>query len=421
MEDVLEVAEVTDSAAGVEENLESVDAGNIESTETTENIEGEQPEGVDDIEKPEENKDAEDAELVKQLQEKGIPSKYKDLLKKDSFLRNTVMGYKAFRSEFPGGIKEARESRDLIAEIGGKEGIATLQNDAQIISKLDKLIVDGNPEAIDAMIQSSREGFVKLMPSALEKFRESDAEQYNHVMGRVVFNTLQNSPVVEAYRALVKAGDTESAKKLAEFYNGIEALAAKQPEKKIDPERQKLEAEKKTFEESRQQEFTKGVSSEMRTFNAKGLEADLAKQFKLAGKDYEAFKKKVPETVITMLEKANAELLKEMEKDATFVKQHNSLIASRNREKVLEMTQKKSSALIPEVVKKVYRLFNAPGAPVAGKKPATTTDGKPAPAGTIRLKQAPDPAKVDRQRTTDDMIFDNTAYLVGRKEKFIWA
>lgn len=421
-EEVLD-AEVMDSTAGVEEQVDSVATENVETTE--EQIEGEQPELIDDA-KPEDDAEVkaakEDAELVKQLQEKGVPSKYKDILKKEPFLRDSVMGYKAFRAEFPQGLKEAREYRDLVSEIGGKEGIEALRADVKAGEDLDALVMAGDPQAIEAILKTSPEGFVKLMPSALEKFQAADPDAYNHVLGRVVFNTIKDSAVLDAYHALVKAGDNDSAKKLADFYNHLEALASKQPEKKVDAERQKFEAEKKSFEENKKEEFSRGVSGEMRTFNAKTLEGELAKQFKAAGKDYEAFKKKAPDSVIEMLNSCNNALLKEMEKDATFVKQHNSLLEARDRAKVLAMTQKKVSSVAAEAVKRVYRLFNAPGTAPAPKKPgAVGVDNKPVAAGTIRLSKAPEPQKIDRQRTTDDMIFDNTAYLLGRKEKFVWA
>lgn len=404
----LEVAESLDTAASVE-------------TELQDDVLTEQPE-VDTQEEPEVQEDAEQPEQPEQVEtqgnEKGVPAKYKDLFAKDKDLRFAYMGYKALRKEFPGGVKEARGYRELATEVGGREGIEAMQADRQAIADFDTKLSTGDPSFINGIAEEFPEGFVKLAPHILETLFERDQATYSHLMGRVIFNSLENSPIGDVYDAL-KAEKPEIAAKLAQWYNGIKHLASKVPEKKIDPEREKLNKERSEFQEQKATEFKNSVVNEIKNFNAKDLDVELSKIFKANGKDYTDFKKKNPDVATEMLNKAYQNMVAEVSKDQSFVKQHNDLLEKQQKDKLIAAMRSKSQKAIPDAVKKAYRLFN-----FNTVKKTVATNNNTAPAGTIRVAKQPTANEVDWSRTSESemesMLLSNQAYIKGQKQKVVW-
>lgn len=404
----LEVAESLDTAASVE-------------PEVQDDVLNEQPE-VEQQEAPEIEEDSDNQEdkpeLEAQADDKGVPAKYKDLFAKDKDLRFAYMGYKALRKEFPGGVKEARGYRDIANEIGGREGIEAMQADRQAISDFDTKLANGDPTFIKGIAEEFPEGFSKLAPHILETLYERDPATYSHLMGRVIFNSLGNSPIGDVYEAL-KADKPEVAQKLAQWYNGIKDLASKVPEKKIDPEREKLNKEKTEFQEQKATEFRNSVVNEIKNFNAKDLDSELAKIFKVNGKDYADFKKKNADVATEMLNKAYHNMVAEVSKDQAFVKQHNDLLEKQQREKLVSAMRSKSQKAIPDAVKKAYRLFNFTTA-----KKTVATNNNQVPAGTIRIAKQPTADQIDWNRTSENemesMLLNNTAFIKGQKQKVVW-
>lgn len=405
----LEVAEALDTTAGVETEVQDT------STESTE-LETAQ-ETTDDAQITEQETDVQ-PELETQANEKGVPAKYKDIFAKDKDLRFAYMGYQALRREFPGGVKEAREFRDIANEIGGREGIEAMQADRNAITEMDKKLDAGDPSFVEGIAEEFPDGFGKLVPHILETLSKRDSATYSHLMGRVILNTLDNSPIHDIYEAL-KTDKPEAAQKLAQWYNGIKDLASKVPERKIDPEREKLNKERTEFQEQKVNEFKTSVTGEIKTANATALDTELRKIFKANGKDYGEFKKKNPDVATEMLNKAYQNLIGELNKDSSFVKQHNDLLERQQRQKLVDLMKSKSALKVPDAVKKAYRLFNL------GADKKTVVNANPnGNVGTLKVSKMPSPEQIDWDRASQDemltMIAKNTAFIKGRKEKISW-
>lgn len=404
----LEVAETLDAAASIETpeaETPEVETSTVETPEV-------QEEQIVDPEQKELTPESDDKP------EAGIPAKYKELFAKDKDLRFAYMGYKALRTEFPGGVKEAREYKNIVNEAGGQEGIAELRADREAISAMDAQLESGDPKFIESIASEFGDGFVKLMPHALEAFFKKDPDAYSHVIGRVVFNTLEDSPLGEIYAA-IKTEKPEIAAKLASWYNGIKDLASKQPEKRVDPERQKFEEEKTQFQQQKAEEFKTSVVNEIRTSNAKALDAELGKIFKANSRDYADFKKKNPEGCATMLQKAYEYVIADVNKDTVFVQSHNAMLKNQQREKLVSAMVAKSNKAIPDAVKKAFRLFNF------GTAKPTTPIVSAGTVSTARLAKMPDSKDIDWNRVPEsqmlDLIGKNKAYVKGRKELVTWA
>jgi hypothetical protein len=349
-------------------------------------------------------------------------------------LKGVIFSDQAFRQQFPGGPMEAQRTKQLIERAGGSEGIQRLQKDAQELTAIDAKVAAGDPAVLDFILTSSPDGFSKIMPVALQKFAEKDPEMYQHQMSRVISNTLANAGLVNVLEQLrsslsnpQKAGGLIDA--MVKWARNFDQMAAKPPEKKVDPERQKLELEKKNWTTQKLNETKKAVFSDVRSYNLSSIETRLAREFSAAKRNLAAYKKSDPDSFQLMMENCYTAVDKLAVQDKDFVKAYVAALNAGDRNKALDLAKKRISKIVNDssvknAITRVYRAFNKGGKPApaaAGQRPAGTQQART--PGAIKLAAPPRAEQLDKSpgRTTNAMIDKGEAWLKdGRHVVWDW-
>jgi hypothetical protein len=333
------------------------------------------------------------------------------------YINSLSFGMKALTDAFPGGVNEAKAAKAFVDRIGGAEGLASIEAERGEWSAIDEKFANGDPAFVEALATDYPESFTKLAPSVLENLAKNAPEQYQHLMGRVLLNTLQKSPIPAIYQELNKYAETkEAAKLLADWYGGIEDLAQNVPEKKIDPERQKLEQEKSAFAQQKQKEYFDSVSKDIFSHVKSEVETEINVLSK--GKKIDADSM----AVLTFnIENRIGQRLNKMGKN----NQYQTALASGDKNTAVKMAKQLINAGLKEDVKYIYKMFSGGSKtepkPVAPKPVTSTSTTTSVP--TVKLNKQPSADRIDYSpgRTTKDMIWDNKAYLKGKKELFTWG
>ena len=154
-------------------------------------------------------------------------------------LRREVFLAERLRRELPGGVQELQGLRQQIETLGGAEGIKETQNELNGWHEFDQQFTAGDPKVLEFLTQTPEgmQSFLKIVPMAMEKYREAHPEGFNsYVTG--VWNADMNQaqiPLVVArladYLSQVPEGVREQAmglwKHLNDYTNRISQLASK--------------------------------------------------------------------------------------------------------------------------------------------------------------------------------------------------
>lgn len=332
-------------------------------------------------------------------------------------LKGLYFAEREFRNHFPGGPQEVLKLKEFVDTVGGEEGWQGVQDTLQGWEELDGLYSNGSPEFVDRIANSDPEAFSAMVPKALERWAELDKDNYDHVMARVVANTINASPIGEIYRALQATDETKAlAEKLASWYNGIQELSSKVPEKKVDPERQKFEREKAEWEEKKQGEFREKVGQELQSFYVSGLESNLGNEFKARNRNFSQLKTADSETYWAMMNDAYGRIRQALQGDKTFTSKFESLLKEGNGQAAVKLTRSRVERLMPEIAKKTYKVFNLGTTTQQKKEQQQTNQQRANVPPQTKLARQPQPEEIDWNRTNSGMILDGKAFLKGRKE-----
>lgn len=352
-------------------------------------------------------------------------------------LQNAVYTSQTMLREFPGGLKEAQSLKTAVEEAGGLEGIAKIQETHdQLVEEqeiLDNKARTGDVSVLDNLAEiAGAEGFVKLVPKALDMMAKMDPDTYSHIMGKVIINALQEGGVVAnlnlAFRmlALNNEGATkegiEAIKAVAEWANKINSISVTAPKKPdIDPG---LKAGQEALNAREAAVFNKEFGSEFGSWRDGRITEEI---------NLELGKRTLnPEQRKVLGNKIVAEIANILTADSKYMKDLNKIYATRNKDELLKFTKNRTDKLLRDATKKSYRaLFSNPGKKVV--KPQVGADGKPivaAPAAAaaqvvkgwtkIEANKAPAPDEVDNTKTPFDMKFKKQAILKNG-QKVYWG
>ena len=334
-------------------------------------------------------------------------------------LKGIFFSEREFRNHFPQGPQEAVKLKEFVDTVGGEDGWQGVQDTLKGWEDLDALYSNGDKGFVDKISASDPEAFGQMMPHALEKFAELNQDNYQHLMARVLVNTLGQSPLGRVYQAL--AGDEKTkalAQELSQWYNGVDSLASKVPERKVDPERQKFEQEKREYEEKKQTEFRENVGKELQSFYLQNIESSLGAEFKARNRNFPQLKTSNPDSYWDMVNSTYNRVRQALSSDKTFVSKFESLLQNGDGEGAKKLAQSRAQRMMAESAKKTYNAFNiGSGAATAQAKSTTETQQqRTTVAPTTKLSKQPEPEQIDWNRTQSGMILDGKAYLKGRKE-----
>lgn len=334
-------------------------------------------------------------------------------------LKALYFAEREFRNHFPSGPQEALKLKEFVDTVGGEEGWQGVQDTLKGWEELDGLYSNGDKQFVDRISASDPEAFGQMMPHAFEKWAELDKSGYDHLMARVLVNTLQSSPIAEIYRALGADEKTKAlAEKLGQWYSGIDDLAQKVPQKQVDPERQKLEHEKAQWEEQKQSEFRDKVGQELQGFYVQNLESHLGNEFKARNRNFSQLKTADSETYWAMMNDAYGRIRQNLQNDKTFIAKFESLVKEGNGQAAVKLAKSRVERMLPEAAKKTYKVFNLGTTTQQRKDQALANQQRSnvGPTGTIKMNAKDLEGKIDWDRSTADMVAGGKAYIKGRKE-----
>lgn len=154
---------------------------------------------------------------------------------------NAIQMESRFLKEVPGGLKEVQQLREHIERLGGEDGIQELTGELDGWRGFDEQYTAGDPKILEFLTETpeASAAFLKIAPSAFEKFRELHPEGYGAYVSQVFLGDMQQSKIPEQLIELryivggMPDGDLKTAAvavlgKLNGYLERIGTLASKQ-------------------------------------------------------------------------------------------------------------------------------------------------------------------------------------------------
>lgn len=335
-------------------------------------------------------------------------------------IRKALFESDAFRRELPGGLKEVRELRQQVEELGGFDGISQRGQELAYFNELDQKFTSADPGFVAAMTDTpeGQNAFLRLMPSVLAKFSELNSDGHSAYMAQAIVSHMQSANFRLALERLgdFLPPDKPQAKELWDalvgYYNGLVTMAGKPvaPAKAqpagSDPRASELD--------QREQNLTSQEwQNERNAIQQKVFEAEwnqLAKGRKIT-----------PEQAETIRELYNARMRRvyQAQNHRTAV---DRFFANRDKQGYLRHQNSLYRQETPKALRAAFDVIlpARPGpktAPAAGG-PRPGASGKPGqPAtGYSWLAKAPDKNSINFRLTTPDMIRAGKAVLSDGKK-----
>ncbi len=341
-------------------------------------------------------------------------------------LRDAVFTAKAFSDVFATPA-DAVKAKDFLDGVGGEDGFKGLQASLEEWSGVEKAFQDGSPDFVKRLVNTSPEAFQKMAPNVINQWAQSAPEAFGYFQSSVALNAFRAAGITtEALQsAYAKVGDNPQAKVLIEdVFNALSGLQTTASKFKSDqaqrnPEREKLDAERKAFEDSRQSEFETDLATKTDSYT-QAQAAPWLKQYIGTQPLAEGVKAAINKDLIT-------EIGTRLSQIPGFDARLDSLVKSRNSADALMAVQQQIDKIVSISAKTVVeRYTRVPGQTAkpgqAGKKPAVTKPGQSAPSstGSLRLNSAPSHGQIEWAKTTKSQYISGEGTLKdGRKASWM--
>lgn len=357
----------------IEESVATEPEAELETTEATEPVEGEDtaPEPIAATEEvPGDNRVV--PKYIKDLQATD-PAGYKRA--KEQFFQ-----HRDFMAAFPEGPSAAKDVLKVMADIGGSEGLATIQQRAQQLDQMVDL-AQKNPSAVlDELVQAAPGREAEVAARSIEHWRQNDSDGYERAMNGMVAQTMSNirfDSQMDRALLLLEVGRTEDA---AKVLNGIKEQVTAFGEAAAAPAKPKQQAGPDPNDQRAQELDTR----EAKMFDDALGQSIIAYRDPLILKEAEQWTKGM-----TLTDRQKGALVRDvtagigelLQKDAKWMTEYKTLSAKRDQAGTLRLYQDKAAKIAPDIVKNVSReLF---GSPVSAARKVTPPAAKPAPKPSV--------------------------------------
>lgn len=344
-------------------------------------------------------------------------------------LTNKLGKVRGYEEVFP-TVKEARETRTLIESVGGREAVTAAIESHATMQRVDQQIAAGDPAVVEDMFKQSPEGMAKLAGPILDQLAKANPAAYKaalvpHAIAMMQadgFSPAFLNSLVDSFNKDDKAGLQEKIGSLIEYYKGL--MQGAKP-KGIDPDRVKLDDDKKAWETQKQQEAIKSTFNTNLDYSASKIDAGIAadvKRLNLSEKQVEKLRQNVWK-----------ELETRRNKDSVFTTTLNSKFDGKTPKAdavtwLNGFTDRNVADAINEVVTSYYGDRKAVPArvdPTAPKKAAGAGKGAAAApaAGAIKVPKALTFAEIDYNdpRTTTKGVLGGVAVRKSDKKLVQWS
>lgn len=320
-------------------------------------------------------------------------------------LRDSIFEVRSYRGVFP-TLAEAEKARDFVQGIGGEEGLNGLRSQLEESAGLQQKYTEAPAELVKTLAENP-EAFKQFAPAVINEWASKDPAAYSYLQNSLVVDAMAKAGfTLDAIAGEHNAPDTppETKRILAMMYNTLDGMQKKASDFKTtqtqrNPEREKLEADRKAFEESRQSEFEKDLSTKTDTYTRDKADPWL-KQY--------IGDQQLPEGVTAAI---NRELIVEVGTRLASIPgldaRLESLVKTRNTQEALVAVQQQVDKVIQAatktVVERYTRTAGTQSKPAVPGKPRVATpvkDGAPARnAGTLKLSGPPKHGQIDWGKT----------------------
>jgi hypothetical protein len=293
---------------------------------------------------------------------------------KESFFQ-----HRDFISAFPDGPTAAKEVLQVMADIGGAEGLAGLKTQAQELTALRELAVNAPENLAKSIAEASPNKVGEFALAGMSEYLARDPENYNRVLCGMVSDSLGSikfESTLERAELLLEVGRTEDAvavlKGLRETAGQFGKVAAT-PVQAKPQENNQVDQRSHELDKREASIFDNALASSIISYRDPFILKESAQWTK--GKELTDRQKG------SLVRDVTTEIGALLNKDAQWMKEYNAAVAKRDDKTAVRLYQDKVAKVGPEVVRLVSReLF---GSPVAAAKPAVTPAVKPVPKPTI--------------------------------------
>jgi hypothetical protein len=319
--------------------------------------------------------------------------------------------------EFPGGLKEAVSIKTALSEIGGVDGLKEQREAIADYSKLESLFEKGDPAFIESLADSLPQSFSQIMPAGLERWKQADAEMYNHTMARVLIQTMDSAKVSDTIEKIWAALDpkTQEGERQALAYiwqtlDGYRKAGEKAPERKTNPQEDAFKQREQQLAERETRALLVPVANAGKQQLETITDREMGASYQWAATD-ESVKQAVRERI-------QQEVVKASKADKSFTTNFETLKARKDASALERHIKAFQDKVTPAIAQRVAKLFavKPKGGPVAVKKaPVAAQATAKTEQGWVRTTQQPKAGEIDYSKTNDDMIMDGKAVLKGGK------
>lgn len=361
-----------------------------------------------------------------------IPAKWKKLIEAakaqglDKEVKQLFFGSQRLLQKFPGGVNEAIRLAESIEERGGLEAIDELQEQISVYESDANLFLKDQRKWVETSFSEDEDASLKAFSHAIDFVGENYPEQYNHLMGKVVLNTLAESPIHSAYNLLAAMKDNPAAQReanrLADFYNGIHGLASKVPEKKVDAQQTKLAAEREKLNSEQSDLRNQTANSQIFPILGRDMTDAVERLAKNNGVDLKKLSAEQPGVVRAMRTEILKRLVAKAAADKAYARNYKSHLQAGEVRKAVNLADKKHKAILPEIVNEVAKEYGLLKKGAAASRSTQRPNGRTAAGGSGELKVSAKPqnSEIDYQRTPTSMLLDSKAVLKNGKT-VTWA
>lgn len=340
-------------------------------------------------------------------------------------VRALFFGSQKLKQAFPGGVNEAVALKAALEQHGGVEAIESMKGDLENYQANDQLRDTAPDKWVAEGFEAFPEVAFKAFAHSLDIVAAKMPEQYDHLMSRVMLDTMNQGPIGEIWQILSTSTDPNAkaaADKLASFYHGIKNTASKVPEKKIDAQQAKLDARDKDLNTKEETLRNHTVNSSTIPRLGQQMTSAIEKEAKLIGFDLKKFHSDQPGAARSMRTEILNKVMQKAASDATFVKQYKSIMKTGDTQRAIAMMNKKHDAILPEIVRSVAAEWGIKknGANKVAPTARTTRSAPSAGSGVVeRVSAKPHGSEIDWSKT-GNRIYDSEAVLkTGKVVK--WA
>lgn len=316
-------------------------------------------------------------------------------------LHNSYERWNAVKEMFPKGVTEIKAAKELIDLVGGAEGYEAQLAVVDSIKASDAKLYAGDASLLDDILEDLKsegktESFGKIIGPGFDRLKTVDEKAYYEVLKPHFLDAFKEAKADQVIAGLsevlslpddAKPEDIAAAAKKAlsmvgglnKWIKGLETESQKAKAAKIDPDRLKLDEDRKSLAKEREdfstnqtKEFQKGVAVESEKGDNQVLGKHLGPFLKMP-----FFKGYTKENLMPLGNNIKANLHEALKTDKVYQARMKSLwgaktpdraeIVKQHRSKVDEISDK----IVRDTVQRMYPGY-AKGGPAAGRVAAAT-------------------------------------------------